>query len=191
MTQLFFGPPPPFSQFGTSGEVLVNAHAAGQERGWTPLISTALLKGTIQMAEPLVICRFLRQPLKGVLVESAAWWTPSEIVEKVRQDNGLFSSRIKLREKGAIVQSVCLTRIPSDVKRVAGVASGRPCVGTLRPALLAIHHELHPVTEFAGSDCVPTTVAETITLRCILCCHPAGPVVNMEEQLEGVRVKAL
>lgn len=73
--------------------------------------------------------------------------------------------------------------MPSDVKRVTGVASGRPCVRTLCSAHLAIYHQLHPVAKFAGGDCVPATVTEAVTLGCMLCCDPAGPVVHMEEEL--------
>lgn len=73
--------------------------------------------------------------------------------------------------------------MPSYIKRVAGVAGGRACVGTLRLALLAVHHQLQPVAQFAGGDCVPATVAEAVTLGFVLCCDPAGPVVHVEEEL--------
>lgn len=83
------------------------------------------------------------------------------------------------------------TGIPSHVERVAGVAGGRPCVGTLGLALLAVHHQLHPVALFAGGDGVPTTVAVAVTLGRVLRRDHAGPVVHMEEELCGGRAEKL
>lgn len=73
----------------------------------------------------------------------------------------------------------------SHIERVAGVAGGRPRVGTLGSALPAVHRQLHPVALFAGGDAVPATVAEAVALGRVLRRDPAGPVVHVEEELRG------
>lgn len=140
--------------------------------------------------EALVILRFLKQPLKDVLVERAAWRTPSERRIQVMLKL-LFYSGSHLTYNVSNVW-ICYfqawfrgrTRIPSDIDGVVGVACVGARVRALCLALTPVHHQLRPVPELLGGDRVPLAVAEALALGRVLRADPSSAVVHVEEQLQ-------
>lgn len=79
------------------------------------------------------------------------------------------------------------TGVSAHVDGVIGVARVGTRVGTLGPALLPVHHQLHLVAKLLSDHGVPAAVAEALPDGRVRRCDPPGSVVHVEQQLLGER----